>query len=624
MTSGHQNDNSPVVAAGKASHPQSAWFEEAYATCPVASIVVDKKRRIVFSNASARRLLPVDDSGAIADLESICDGTTEDNLATLIEKAASDETSLRSWKGRLHLPDPRPLEVRFIPLPTPNAHWLCQLLPYREADTEVQVRLVSELADIHRRRGGLAESGHSLVETIHRHLETAVAAVWCSGDERVLRWSAGDPQVCQTMADELSGPLLSGDNSSVFFGGHQLEMARLPLALPQNCSIQLLIATTDKLRRAAPFWNCLATTAEASMQSARLFELHIQERLHMRAVLEHMPMAVLLFDPQGKVLELNLRARAMTGRRSWDRIGASDHPFEVCDSDGNPLPRKHWPLLRAVRTGQTCEEDEFILDFGDKKRTVSITIIPITDDDDQITSFLATGRDVTQRSEEERRKDEFLSVASHELRSPLTPLSGFLHLSRKQAESAQQVDPEVLRKAESQVERLQRLIDGLLDLSRLETGKLPIRRQRIDMCQLLRRIMEPWLNGRHGERIELDMPNGEVTLDVDPDRIDQVVTNMVDNAIKHGRPNGEIHIHLLDDENQIQIAVQDEGDGMPQYIIDRVFERYFFSHQNDCSGMGIGLYVSRQIVEDHGGTIDIDSAPDQPTTITISIPRQPA
>lgn len=622
MTSGHSNDKTAVAEEEKTSAPRIDWFEEAYASCPVASIVFNEERHVVFANPPARQLLVVDTGQCIDASESRCGDSTVVGLDTLVDRAFCDDVSLRAWQGRLDIPEPRPLEVRFIPLPGPDTLLLCQLHPYREIEGEVRVRLISQIADIHRRRGDLEASGRLLVATIHRHLEVSVAAVWCQGDEQFLRWSAGDEETCRAMANSLVKPFPNGSNSSAFLWGDELKTIRMPLTLKSDCSIQLLVAATDWLRASAPFWNCLATAAEASMQSARLLELHNQERLRLRAVLEHMPMAVLIFDHQGEVLELNLRARAMSGRRSWERIDTMDHPFEVCDHSGTPLPRTQWPMLRALRTGQGCEEEEFILDFGDKQRNISLTVVPITDDDDQITSFLATGRDVTQRSEEERRKDEFLSVASHELRSPLTPLSGFLHLSRKQAESDQLVDPDVLRRAETQVERLQRLIDGLLDMSRLETGKLPIRRQKVEMSSLLQRIMGPWLSGPHGDRISLELPNVSLTAEIDPDRIDQVITNVVDNAIKHGRPQGQVRVRLAEQGPHLAVIVEDDGYGMPQHIIDRVFDRYFCSHREESSGMGIGLYVSRQIVDDHGGTITIDSGPDQPTTVTVLLPHK--
>ncbi len=602
------------------------WFEEAYATCPVASLVVDEQRRVVFINDAACHLLELSANASLSSPADIAvpDGNAE-GLDRLIRRALRSESPLRVWKGRLNLPEPKPIEVRFTPLPGPSPYLLCRLLPYREMGTEMRIRLISSLADIPRTNEDFNTSGQRIIDAIYEHLKTPVAAIWEDETSRRRRWEAGDEAICREMTEKLDKLPAESKNAAAFCVDGARSTVQIVLEPREKSSVQLLIAGDAGeriLHQPAPFWSCLATTAEASLRSAYLLEQNRQRRRRLRAVLEHMPMAVMIFDARGMVLELNLRGRAMSGRRDWVRVGADDHPFEVRDTDGRLLPREQWPFLRAVNTGEGCEEDEYVLDFGDIQRTVSVSIIPITDENDRITSYLATARDVTQRSEEERRKDEFLSVASHELRGPLTPLAGFIHLSRKQAEAGEPVDPSILNRASAQVERLQRLIDSLLDMSRLETGKLPIRRAEVDIKALVERIVAPWLNGPHSERFVLCLPEREFSGYVDPDRIDQVLTNVIDNSIRHGRPGGQVKVVLNHTDQDIQLAVCDEGDGMPQAVIDCVFDRYFFDQKSDSAGTGIGLYISRQIVEDHGGEITIDSGPGEPTTVTIRLPRQ--
>lgn len=622
MTSGHRTSKDPTVASKNPSEPPPEWFEQAYATCSVASVVVDGQQRTVFVNEAAQKLLDLDSGDAPADVFLHSDESC-DTLGDLIAEALDDQSALHTWKGRLDRATTQPLEIRFIPLPGPSRLLLCRFLTYRNVATEVRVQLISELADIHRHGEDFDDSVQRLVATIYDHLDAPTVAIWSDDEEYTDRWFAGDEQACQKMIDEFSHCSPPHSTTGVFGTGESVETVRIPIRLSDGLFVHLLIArntTEHRLRDSAAFWNCLATTVQTSLRNARLLELNRQERHRLRAVLEHMPMAVVIFDRRGKVLDLNLRARAMTGRRSWPQLGDDNHPFDVCDAGGDVLPREQWPLLRALNTGEGCEEEEYILDFGDRQRTISISVIPITDNDEQITSFLATGRDVTRRSKEERRKDEFLSVASHELRGPLTPLAGFLHMSRQQAESDQPVDPEVLQKAHAQVHRLQRLIDGLLDVSRMETGRLPIQRREICLNDLIARVMNPWLDGPHGDRIQLSVPDETIDLHADPDRLDQVITNVVDNAIRHGRDDGRVRVSVRRSGDAVQLTVRDDGDGIPQAIIDRVFERFFCVDNQDSSSTGIGLYVSRQIVEDHGGTITIDSARGEPTTVSIFLP----
>lgn len=440
----------------------------------------------------------------------------------------------------------------------------------------------------------------------------------------------------------LSGEQIVFANSEVrsLFGTDQLEHLDDLLSLPNLPTPQPLrqaLRVDPSTRKDTPWRGCIGA-------SERIYRLDLvplplaetyyvgrfhlqeqasQERLHLRAVLESMPMAVLLFRRDGKVLELNNLAKFFVGRNQWNQIGEQDHPFQLLNARGHPLLKKDWPLIRALERGELCDEEEFILDFGNLRRHLSISVIPVTDKDGKTTSYLVTGKDITQRSETERRKDEFLSIASHELRSPLTPLTGFLQLARKDAEEGHPVDPSLLRRAESQVHRIKRLIEGLLDMTRLETGQLPIHPRHVQMKPLVKKIVEPWLR-RENVSIELHLPETSFQARIDPDRFDQVLTNVIDNALKHGASNAPVVVTLTRDANKAVCSIRDSGEGIEPEVQERLFERFFFkensSHGQGRQSMGLGLYISRQIVEGHGGTITLDSRPGQGTEVTIQLP----
>ncbi len=494
-------------------------------------------------------------------------------------------------------------------------------------DGKVQVRLLSGLAGIHRHEASLDEAGQLLADILHQHLCTPVVARWKLGQHQRYTWFCGDEQICRQMAGvDPPAPTESGD-STVHCLDDELGQMILDLNLGDPAAAQVIIATRTSSRTldpADPFWNDLAIAAEGALQSARRLDQHREERVRLTAVVEQMPMGMGIFDLDGKIVQLNLRGRAMVERFSWTELSPESHSFELFDAQGSPLPHERWPLVRALHQGELVEEEEFILQFEDRRRHVSLSVLPILDDDEQVMSYLVMARDITHSSQAARRKDEFLSVASHELRSPLTPLAGLLRMSRKKAEASQLVEPQLLIRAETQVERLQRLIEGLLDVTRLESGQFPLERRPVNMNRLMLRILDPWLNGPDKERIELTLPDQPVMALVDPDRLDQVVTNIIDNAATHGREDGRIAVRLSADDDHLEITVRDEGDGMSQEVIDRVFERYFAAtteNKSDKRGAGLGLYITRQLVEDHGGTIAIDSAPGQPTMVSIELPR---
>lgn len=351
----------------------------------------------------------------------------------------------------------------------------------------------------------------------------------------------------------------------------------------------------------------------------------LRERRRLRALIKNLPIAVLLYNSKAEILEFNQQVLEVMERHRWDSIDDTERSYRVVDAQGRPLPREEWPLVKAMTKGQAGFEGEIYLDFQGRQKTLFITVKPIVYEGSGEAEYLVTGEDITRRAEESRQKDDFLTVASHELRGPLTPLAGLIQLARKQAEAAKLVDPQLMRRAESQVERLHRLIDGLLDLSRIERGRLAINRQEVNLTELVARIVEPWVTGPQKSRVEVELPKQELKASVDPDRIDQVLTNVIDNALKHGRTDGTVYIKLERSPKGARLTVRDEGDGIPEELLRHVFDRFVFGSDQKGEGrrsmsLGLGLFLARQIVEGHGGTIELKSAANSPTVVTIELP----
>ena len=610
MTSGHRHETVPHLDA----------LTERYSDSRVPSLFIDEDHQILDINGAARKFFDGDEPTNCRDLRLYLDDRQPTTLGKLLQAFRASSHGADFHTVSVHALDNPPVEVRFFRAPTSTPIYLCQLRLLHLPATRRRVELLTEVARLCEESDGFADTLKRLVQKLHRYLYATALAIHHRPSNEDTTWIAGGRGQAQALLDDLPDCSATTTFEQQLLSPHTL---RLVIPLPDEESLSLVIDYPDSvppLSESTPFWQMLCTTTACCLRNAQLLDANRQRNQRLRAVLEHMPMSVMLFDTEGKVLDLNLRARALSGRRSWTQVGIDDHPFEVRDRHGNLLPREEWPLLRALTTRQGCEEEEYILDLGTTQRQVSLTVAPIVDDDGQPTAFLATGRDVTRRSQKDRRKDEFLSVASHELRSPLTPLSGFLQICRQQVEQGYPVDPAILRKAELQVERLQRLIDTLLDTSRLQTGRLPIERRTVVLNDLLRQIIAPWQEGPQGHRIHLDLPTSSIEAAVDPDRLEQVICNVVDNAIKHGRAGGSIHIELHARDEGSAVTVEDEGDGISQEIIDRVFDPFFTSSNNPEENTGIGLYVARQIVTDHGGTIAIDSGPGEPTKVTISLP----
>ena len=620
MSPGVSNNNTEGRAP---SQLPSEWLERTYGTSSVSTLVVDGQCNVIFINDAARQLFDIEapaNPQVLGDLSLSDPGHTR--LSSMIDSTLASSGVDVGSRCSVELGPATIAEIECTPLPAPVPMVLCRIQRCQTTGDDGQDGLFSTLAgalDNHQR---LEDAASHLADQIHRHLHRPVIIMWYKNGRKSASWTAGDEKRCHQMATTTEAP--GADTApSVTSIDDKPGTVRIVMRPADNITAIIEIATRirdEKLTFPSSFWANLQSSAEAILHSATLRERNRHKRHRLRAVLEKIPMAVILLDPEGWVLDMNFRARLLVDRPEWSHISEGEPPYTVCDDDEVELPRDQWPLVRAVNSGECCEDETYVLDFGDRKRTVSVTVIPITDSRGQISSYMVTGRDVTQRSQQQRRKDEFLSIASHELRGPLTPLSGLLHLAAEQHSADEPIDGELIDRARAQVHRLERLIDGLLDLSRLETGALPIHRQRRSLTDLVRRRMEPWLDGKYGDRIDIELPAESLKVDVDADRIEQVLTNVLDNALRHGRDDGAITVRLSARDGDAILTIEDEGDGIPQSIQDRVFDRYFFGGEHPKSGTGLGLYVARQIIEEHDGHISIESGRGAPTTVTIALP----
>jgi len=231
-----------------------------------------------------------------------------------------------------------------------------------------------------------------------------------------------------------------------------------------------------------------------------------------------------------------------------------------------------------------------------------------------------------ERGEAVALRDEFLSVAAHELKTPLTSLRGFAQLLIMQMEEGQAPDARRLHKAldtiERQSEKLSVLVSQLLDVSRLQAGRLVLERKRTDVAALARHVLEAAAPRTRGHLLELRGAES-VTGHVDPIRLEQVITNLVDNAIKYSPAGGPVRVTIAPSGASIRITVTDKGLGIPPEHRDRIFDRFHQAHvERRLGGMGLGLYISREIVELHGGTLTCEESTEAGTRMAVTVPRR--
>jgi signal transduction histidine kinase len=223
-------------------------------------------------------------------------------------------------------------------------------------------------------------------------------------------------------------------------------------------------------------------------------------------------------------------------------------------------------------------------------------------------------------------RDEFLSVASHELKTPLTPLSIKLQVLRRELSAQASGGPSEralshVETAQNQVKKLMRLVDDLLDVSRIRAGRLEVHPQRVDIVALVREVLERFSPqaSRVGCALELEAPPSLMG-SVDPSRFEQVLDNLLSNALKYGAGK-PVRLRLEARGRSLLLSVRDEGIGISPEAIERIFHRFERAvSDRHYGGLGLGLYITRTIVEASGGTVVADSVVGQGATFTVELP----
>ncbi|HEU5099867.1 MAG TPA: ATP-binding protein, partial [Roseiflexaceae bacterium] len=225
-----------------------------------------------------------------------------------------------------------------------------------------------------------------------------------------------------------------------------------------------------------------------------------------------------------------------------------------------------------------------------------------------------------------RARDQFLSIASHELKTPMTSLIGYIELMQRRATRSGEMaerDQRALRVIGEQAGRLNKLVGALLDLSRIETGQLSIDRGLVDLNAMTRRLVEDTQPSTSRHTLIFNGAGHPLMLLGDELRLEQVFQNLIQNAIKYSPSGGTITLQIERDGDNASIRVSDEGIGIPAAALPQLFRRFYRAPNADAqhiSGMGIGLYVVKEIVELHGGTVEVTSQEHQGSTFTINLP----
>jgi PAS domain S-box-containing protein len=319
----------------------------------------------------------------------------------------------------------------------------------------------------------------------------------------------------------------------------------------------------------------------------------------------------------GTIRSWNHAAEVLFGHTAQEAIGRSI----TLIIPGDRL-REEEEIVRRIRAGERVDHFETVRVRRDGTAVdVSLTISPIRDEEGRVVGASKIARDISDRKQAEERiyallaelreadrlKDEFLAMLGHELRNPMAPISNMLEIL-KRAKGDETMIQQARGTMERQLGQLARLVDDLVDVSRITRGKLELRKERVELASAVHQAVEAFrpLAERSHVRLDVTLPQDPIYVDADPVRLVQVIGNLLNNACKFSHEGGHVSLAVERQDGEVSLAVKDEGIGIPKEKLDRVFDMFVQldrALERTGGGLGIGLTLVRRIVRMLGGTV---------------------
>jgi len=344
---------------------------------------------------------------------------------------------------------------------------------------------------------------------------------------------------------------------------------------------------------------------------------------------------VLAISKDGNIELINPSAQQIIGWDQGDALGLNwKSVLKLVTSDGKDVEDLENPIAQSLSKNQPTHNDKlFLLTSSEKRILVSIVSSPVGTDGEGI---IVVFRDITKEKAEEREQAEFISTASHEMRTPVASIEGYLGLALNPATAhIDEKARDFITKAHESAQHLGRLFQDLLDISKVEDGRMKNNPKIINVNEFLKDIFDGLATKASEKQLNyIFMPDiidegKEKSLqpifyaNIDPDHFREVVSNLIENAIKY-TPSGEVVVNVTGDDKQISVSVKDSGIGIPAEDIPHLFQKFYRVDNSDTreiGGTGLGLYLSRRLAEAMSGNLRVESKYKEGSTFYLEIPR---
>jgi signal transduction histidine kinase/GAF domain-containing protein len=381
------------------------------------------------------------------------------------------------------------------------------------------------------------------------------------------------------------------------------------------------LATEEFAREDEQAMALLAAHAAAALGHSRLLEQLERERARFVAIMESSPHAVHFVEAGTGRVTLNRRSVELGGQA--DVVTWSDYKGQLLTPDGKVLPKADWPGQRVLR-GERFDTQEMVLRRPDGTEVpLLVGAAPVIRSDGHLEGAIVVYEDVSMLKELQRLREEWAAIVAHDLRQPLSILTTSVAMLQRLAERP---DPASLRKglerAQKAVGVLSRMIDDLSDMSRIEAKCLDLEGRPVDLEVLVRECVDHQRFLSPDRVIDMHCTGSLPKVEVDPIRIEQVVGNLIGNALKYSDPGTPVRVEVRSVDGELRVTVTNRGPAIAPEDLPKVFDRYYrTAHARSSAkrGMGLGLYISKGVIEAHGGRIWAESQPGE-TIFQFSLP----
>jgi signal transduction histidine kinase len=378
---------------------------------------------------------------------------------------------------------------------------------------------------------------------------------------------------------------------------------------------------SDELAQLARDFNAMADKL-SQYRNSSLGEL-LQAQLAMQAAIDSLPDPVIIFGVAGEIRSVNRVAENLLGFPS--ELGTQDPLIKI-----DPSVRAVLERMRAhVLSGKGAYipkgfEESVRARTPDGERYFLPRAIPVYEERAGIVGATVILQDVTRLRRFNELKDDLVATVAHEFRTPLTSLRMAIHLCLEQMVGPiTEKQSDLLHAAREDCERLQSMVDDILDLSRIQAGQIEMHRRPVSVASLVHGAIEAHRAAAELQKVRLSasLPAGDDQVNVDPERIALVFSNLINNAIRHTPSGGMIDVRAQPDDGLMRFEVSDTGEGIPREHQRYLFERYYRVPGSSSKGAGLGLSIAKEMVEAHGGEIGVESEVGRGSAFWFTIPR---